>query len=55
MQQRKTNSRRSALGFVRWLIDKAPFHIHTLLTDNDQAFTDRFTQRSRPGVPQLSA
>ncbi|MCG5531726.1 IS481 family transposase [Halorhodospira halochloris] len=47
LERRADKSRRSALGFLRNLQGKAPFRIHTVLTDNDQAFTDRFTQRDR--------
>ena len=40
-------SARSARAFVNTVIDKAPFHIKTLLTDNDKAFTDRITASGR--------
>jgi transposase InsO family protein len=35
-------SAESAKGFLKHLIDKAPFHIVKVLTDNGKEFTDRF-------------
>jgi len=38
----KDKSATAATGFLKRLIDKAPFKITTLLTDNGKEFTDRF-------------
>lgn len=38
-----TKSARSARAFLNEVIAKVPYRIHTLLTDNDKAFTDRIT------------
>lgn len=38
-----SKSARSARAFLNEVIAAAPYHIHTLLTDNDKAFTDRIT------------
>ncbi len=40
-------SQASALRFLKAVRAKAPFKIQKLLTDNDSAFTDRFTQKDR--------
>ena len=42
LQVRDTQSAADAQAFLRSLIDKAPFTIHKLLTDNGKSFTDRF-------------
>jgi len=38
----KDKSATSASGFLKRLVEKAPFTITKLLTDNDQELTDRF-------------
>ena len=40
---KRSKSARSARAFLKEVIAKAPYRIHTLLTDNDKAFTDRVT------------
>ncbi|RZU98545.1 integrase-like protein [Spiribacter vilamensis] len=47
LERHREKSREAALRFTKHLHEKAPFHIHALLTDNDQVFTDRFTQKNR--------
>jgi len=47
LERHAEKSQKAAVGFLKRLRDKAPFHVHTLLTDNDLAFTDRFTQKTR--------
>lgn len=41
-------SARTAQGFLKRLIDKAPFKIEKVLTDNGKAFTDRFAATGQP-------
>lgn len=49
LERRASKSKRAACGFLRRMLERAPFHVHTLLSDNDLAFTDRFTQpQNRP-------
>ena len=43
LELRKSKSADAATGFLNRLVAKAPFIIRKLLTDNDKAFTDRFT------------
>jgi transposase InsO family protein len=43
LELRRSKSAQAAKGFLDRLIAKAPFKIRTMLTDNDKAFTDRFT------------
>lgn len=43
LELRRSKSAKAATGFLRRLVAKAPFVIRKLLTDNDKAFTDRFT------------
>lgn len=43
LELRKTKSAQAAKGFLNRLVAKAPFVIRKLLTDNDKAFTDRFS------------
>ncbi len=47
MERHREKSQAAALAFLKRVHDKAPFVIHTLLTDNDRAFTDRFSQKDR--------
>ena len=47
LERHREKSRKAAVGFLKRLVEAAPFHIRTLLTDNDQAFTDRFSRRDR--------
>ena len=47
LERHREKSRKSAVRFLKRLQEAAPFWIHTLLTDNDLAFTDRFTQKGR--------
>ena len=47
MERHKNKSQKAALRFLKNLQEKAPFIITKLLTDNDQTFTDRFTQKDR--------
>lgn len=44
MEIRGDKTQRSACAFLKALHAKAPFRITRLLTDNDTAFTDRFSQ-----------
>ncbi len=44
LELRKSKSANAATGFLKRLISMAPFKIHKLLTDNDKAFTDRFSR-----------
>ena len=43
LEIRKDKSARSARAFLNKLIQAAPFKIQKILTDNDKAFTDRFS------------
>ena len=43
LEIRKDKSARSAHAFLNKLIQAAPFKIQKILTDNDKAFTDRFS------------
>ena len=43
LEIRKDKSARSAQGFLKKLIQAAPFKVQKVLTDNDKAFTDRFS------------
>ena len=43
LELRKSKSSQAATGFLNRLVNKAPFVIRKLLTDNDKAFTDRFS------------
>jgi transposase InsO family protein len=43
LELRKSKSAQAAKGFLERLVAKAPFKIHKMLTDNDKAFTDRFS------------
>lgn len=47
LERHREKSQRAATRFLKHLHEKAPFHLRILLTDNDQAFTDRFTQKGR--------
>ncbi|MDZ7811331.1 MAG: IS481 family transposase [Arhodomonas sp.] len=47
LERHRQKSQKAATRFLKRLREKAPFHLHTLLTDNDLAFTDRFTQKDR--------
>ena len=47
LERHRQKSQKAATRFLKHLQEKAPFHLHTLLTDNDLAFTDRFTQKNR--------
>ena len=47
LERHREKSRKAAVRFLKRLQEKASFRIHTLLTDNDLAFTDRFTQKTR--------
>ena len=47
LERHRAKSRKSAVRFLKRLHEQAAFRIHTLLTDNDLAFTDRFTQKDR--------
>ena len=47
LERHKNKSQKAAGRFLNNLREKAPFIITKLLTDNDQAFTDRFTQKER--------
>ena len=47
MERHKNKSQKAALRFLKNLQEKAPFIITKRLIDNDQAFTDRFTQKDR--------
>lgn len=49
LELRKDKSQQAACAFLAALLARAPFRITKLLTDNDGAFTDRFTQpRKQP-------
>jgi transposase InsO family protein len=49
LELRADKSQQAACAFLTALIARAPFRITKLLTDNDGAFTDRFTQpRKQP-------
>jgi transposase InsO family protein len=43
LELRKSKSAQAATGFLNRLVAKAPFVIRKVLTDNDKAFTDRFS------------
>ncbi len=43
LELRRSKSAKAANAFLDRLVVKAPFKIHKMLTDNDKAFTDRFT------------
>ena len=43
LEVRKNKSARSAQAFLNKLIQAAPFKVQKVLTDNDKAFTDRFS------------
>ena len=47
MERQKSKSQKAGLRLLKNLQKKAPFIITKLLTDNDQAFTDRFTEKDR--------
>ncbi|SFD94424.1 Integrase core domain-containing protein [Thiohalospira halophila DSM 15071] len=47
LERHREKSQKAATRFLKNLQEKAPFHLRILLTDNDQAFTDRFTQKDR--------
>lgn len=47
LERHREKSLKSAVRFLKNLREKAPFVVKTLLTDNDLAFTDRFTQKDR--------
>ncbi len=42
LQVRNTKSTKPAHGFLKELLEKAPFHITHLVTDNGKEFTDHF-------------
>jgi transposase InsO family protein len=43
LELRRSKSAQAAKGFLNRLVAKAPFVIRKMLTDNDKAFTDRFS------------
>ena len=47
LERHREKSQKAATRFLKNLQEKAPFHLRILLTDNDQAFTDRFRQKGR--------
>lgn len=47
LERHREKSQKAATRFLNHLREKAPFHLRILLTDNDLAFTDRFTQNDR--------
>ncbi len=47
LERHGETSQAAALAFLKRFSEHAPFVIHTLLTDNDRAFTDRFSQKDR--------
>jgi len=48
----REDSAASAGGFLKRLIDTAPFIINKVLTDNGKTFTDRFCA-TRPALTRL--
>ncbi|SFD84262.1 Integrase core domain-containing protein [Thiohalospira halophila DSM 15071] len=47
LERHREKSRKVATRFLKNLQEKCPFHLRILLTDNDQALTDRFPKKSR--------
>jgi len=54
-QSLKDKSATSAGGFLKRLIDKAPFTINKLLTDNGKEFTDRFCATRPAPTPSIES
>lgn len=47
LERHRSKLHEADVRFAKRLIEAALFNVHTLLTDNDPAFTDRFTQPQR--------
>ena len=49
LELRPEKTVRAAKSFLKRVLAKVPFKVHRILTDNDQAFTDRLSKRAPTG------